>query len=53
MSVDKHVEEEKSLNFLEEIVENDLSEGKYESIMTRFPQSLMDIYILAMPVAFA
>ncbi len=37
MSVDKHVEEEKSLNFLEEIVENDLSEGKYQSIMTRFP----------------
>jgi len=37
MSVDKHVEEEKSLNFLEEIVENDLSAGKYQSIMTRFP----------------
>ncbi len=37
MSVDKHVEEEKSLNFLEEIVENDLLAGKYQSIMTRFP----------------
>ncbi|GAB3426131.1 glutamine--tRNA ligase/YqeY domain fusion protein [Niabella aquatica] len=37
MSVDKHVEEEKSLNFLEEIVENDLAAGKYQSIMTRFP----------------
>ncbi len=29
--------EEKSLNFLEEIVENDLKEGKYKSIVTRFP----------------
>ena len=30
-------EEEKSLNFLEEIVEKDLETGKYSSIMTRFP----------------
>ncbi|RYF90446.1 MAG: glutamine--tRNA ligase/YqeY domain fusion protein, partial [Chitinophagaceae bacterium] len=30
-------EEEKSLNFLEEIVENDLRSGKYKSIVTRFP----------------
>jgi glutaminyl-tRNA synthetase len=29
--------EEKSLNFLEEIVENDLKSGKYHSIVTRFP----------------
>ena len=29
--------EEKSLNFLEEIVENDLKEGKDKSIITRFP----------------
>ncbi|MCU0368869.1 MAG: glutamate--tRNA ligase family protein, partial [Cyclobacteriaceae bacterium] len=29
--------EEKSLNFLEEIVENDLKEGKYKTIITRFP----------------
>src|SRR6478736_8479925 len=29
--------EEKSLNFLEEIVENDLNAGKYQSIITRFP----------------
>jgi glutaminyl-tRNA synthetase len=29
--------EEKSLNFIEEIIENDLAEGKYQSIMTRFP----------------
>lgn len=28
---------EKSLNFLEEIVENDLNAGKYKSIITRFP----------------
>jgi len=29
--------EERSLNFLEEIIENDLKEGKYKSIVTRFP----------------
>ena len=29
--------DEKSLNFLEEIVETDLKEGKYTSIATRFP----------------
>lgn len=29
--------EEKSLNFLEEIVESDLAEGKYTAIITRFP----------------
>jgi glutaminyl-tRNA synthetase len=29
--------EEKSLNFLEEIVEKDLAAGKYSSIVTRFP----------------
>ncbi len=29
--------EEKSLNFLEEIVEADLASGKYQSILTRFP----------------
>jgi glutaminyl-tRNA synthetase len=29
--------EEKSLNFIEEIVEEDLSKGKYKSILTRFP----------------
>ena len=29
--------EEKSLNFIEEIVENDLNSGKYTSIITRFP----------------
>jgi glutaminyl-tRNA synthetase len=29
--------DEKSLNFLEEIVENDLKAGKYKSIITRFP----------------
>jgi glutaminyl-tRNA synthetase len=30
-------EEEKSLNFLEEIVEEDLSAGRYKAILTRFP----------------
>lgn len=29
--------EERSLNFLEEIIENDLAEGKYQQIHTRFP----------------
>jgi glutaminyl-tRNA synthetase len=29
--------EEKSLNFLEEIIENDLKSGKYTSVVTRFP----------------
>jgi glutaminyl-tRNA synthetase len=29
--------EEKSLNFLEEIIEDDLKSGKYKSIVTRFP----------------
>ena len=29
--------EEKSLNFLEDIIEHDLKEGKYQSIVTRFP----------------
>lgn len=37
MSADKQGEEEKSLNFLEEIVGNDLAGGKYQSIVTRFP----------------
>ena len=31
------MEEEKRLNFLEEIIENDLKTGKVESILTRFP----------------
>lgn len=30
-------ENEKKLNFLEEIIEDDLKSGKYESILTRFP----------------
>ncbi|HWB91430.1 MAG TPA: glutamine--tRNA ligase/YqeY domain fusion protein [Puia sp.] len=30
-------EEEKSLNFLEEIVEDDLAAGRHKSILTRFP----------------
>lgn len=31
------VSEKKSLNFLEEIIENDLTSGKHKSILTRFP----------------
>ena len=30
-------EEPRKLNFLEEIIENDLASGKYDSILTRFP----------------
>jgi len=37
MSADKSIEEEKSLNFLEEIIENDLTAGRYQTIATRFP----------------
>ena len=37
MSIEKIKTEEKSLNFLEEIIENDLDNGRYTSIMTRFP----------------
>src|SRR6476661_4471062 len=37
MSEEKIKMEEKSLNFLEEIVEEDLSAGKYKTIVTRFP----------------
>ena len=29
--------EERSLNFIEEIIENDLKTGKYETLITRFP----------------
>jgi glutaminyl-tRNA synthetase len=29
--------EERSLNFLEEIIDNDLKTGKYQTIVTRFP----------------
>ena len=29
--------EEKSINFIEEIIENDLKAGRYKSIVTRFP----------------
>lgn len=34
---DVQMTEEKSLNFLEEIVENDLKASKYKNIITRFP----------------
>jgi glutaminyl-tRNA synthetase len=35
--MDEIKKEERSLNFLEEIVEQDLRAGKYKSILTRFP----------------
>ena len=31
------MEEERKLNFLEEIIEDDLKSGKVDSILTRFP----------------
>lgn len=34
---EENLKEERSLNFLEEIIENDLKEGRYTSIVTRFP----------------
>ena len=37
MNEEKVKAEEKSLNFLEEIIEEDLASGKYKSIVTRFP----------------
>lgn len=37
MNDDKLKAEEKSLNFIEEIIETDLANGKYKSIVTRFP----------------
>ena len=33
----ENAEEPRKLNFLEEIIENDLASGRYESILTRFP----------------
>jgi glutaminyl-tRNA synthetase len=35
--INTNMAEEKSLNFLEEIIENDLSSRKYQHIVTRFP----------------
>ncbi|MEO6819649.1 MAG: glutamate--tRNA ligase family protein, partial [Ginsengibacter sp.] len=32
-----NMSEERSLNFIEEIIEEDLKNGKYEKILTRFP----------------
>jgi len=37
MTTVKKQEEEKSLNFLEEVIEEDLKNGKYKQIVTRFP----------------
>ncbi|MFN8284898.1 MAG: glutamine--tRNA ligase/YqeY domain fusion protein [Chitinophagales bacterium] len=35
--MEEKTEDIKSLNFIEEIIDNDLKEGKYTSILTRFP----------------
>ncbi len=35
--ISKNIPEKESLNFLEEIIENDLKSGKYKEIITRFP----------------
>jgi len=35
--MESHTEENKSLNFIEEIIEKDLQEGRYSNILTRFP----------------
>ena len=37
LSNQQRMSEEKSLNFIEEIIEDDLKIGKYTSIVTRFP----------------
>jgi glutaminyl-tRNA synthetase len=37
--------EERNLNFIEEIIEEDLKSGKYSSVVTRFPLNLMVICI--------
>lgn len=36
-SMEENAGEARSLNFIEEIVEKDLTDGKYDSILTRFP----------------
>ena len=36
-AMEETTKEEKSLNFIEEIVEEDLQNGRYKSILTRFP----------------
>lgn len=45
--------EEKSLNFIEEIIDADLQSGKYTQIITRFPPNRMAICTLGMLPAFA
>jgi glutaminyl-tRNA synthetase len=37
MNVENKTSEEKSLNFIEEIIEADLASGKHKTILTRFP----------------
>ncbi len=38
-------EETVSKNFIEQIIEKDLAEGKYDTICTRFPPEQMAIFI--------
>ena len=46
-------EEKKSLNFIEAIIEEDLTENKNEGrVHTRFPLNQMVTFILAMPNPF-
>lgn len=41
-----------SKNFIEQIIDKDLEEGKYEEICTRFPPGLTAICISDMPSLF-
>lgn len=41
-----------SKNFIEQIIEKDLAEGKYETICTRFPRNRTDICISDMQNPF-
>ena len=38
------MDEEKKNNFLEEIIESDLAEGKFDSILTRFPPIDLNVH---------
>ena len=36
-TADRSANDPRNLNFIEEIIENDLASGKYKEIVTRFP----------------